>query len=93
MANFLVRVELYGADSERYDALYEKMKALGFSKEILFNNASYSLPTGTYFGSFSDSAEVVKNSVKKVADPLSTKAASIFACSFGDWSAFLYPPS
>jgi len=93
MANFIVRVELYGADAERYDALYEKMSALGLSKEIRDNGTTYDLPTGTYCGTFNASAEDVQSAVKSVADPLSTKAASIFVCSFNDWSAFLYRSS
>ncbi|HDR2659914.1 TPA: hypothetical protein QCI56_000792 [Enterobacter asburiae] len=32
MANFLVRVELYDASSDHYDALYEKMSNIGFYK-------------------------------------------------------------
>ncbi|QLW76032.1 hypothetical protein HV139_18960 [Citrobacter freundii] len=93
MANFLVRVELYDASSEHYDVLYEKMKAVGFHKEVNQNNKTYDLPTGTYVGSFNDSAESVRKVVSGIADQLSTKAASVFACSFDEWSAFLYTSS
>lgn len=93
MAKFLVRVELYDAGSEHYDALYEKMRAIGFYKEVNQDNKTYNLPTGTYVGSFNDSAQSVQEAVSRVANQLSSKAASVFACSFDDWSAFLYPSS
>ncbi|WP_432323426.1 type V toxin-antitoxin system endoribonuclease antitoxin GhoS [Yersinia enterocolitica] len=93
MANFLVRVELYDASSEHYDALYERMKAIGFHKEVNQGGKTYDLPTGTYVGTFGVGAEAVRKMVSAIADQLSSKAASVFACSFEDWSAYLYPPS
>lgn len=93
MANFLVRVELYDANSEHYDALYEKMSKIGFYKEVNQNNITYDLPTGTYVGSFDVGAESVRRMVSAIADQLSSKAASVFACSFVDWSAYLYTSS
>lgn len=93
MANFLVRVELYDASSVHYDALYEQMSAIGFHKEVNQNNKTYDLPTGTYVGSFNVSALAVQEAVSRIADQLSTKSASVFACSFDDWSAFLYASS
>lgn len=93
MANFLVRVELYDASSEHYDAMYERMRAIGFYKEVNQNNKVYDLPTGTYFGTFSDNAESVRRSVSAIADKLSSKSASVFVCSFDDWAGFLYTSS
>ena len=93
MANFLVRVELYDASSDHYDALYEKMSKIGFYKEVNQDNKTYDLPTGTYVGSFSVDAAAVRKMVSGIADQLSSKAASVFVCSFDDWSAFLYPIS
>ncbi|UXY09018.1 DUF2622 domain-containing protein [Kosakonia sp. ML.JS2a] len=93
MANFLVRVELYDANSEHYDALYERMRAIGFHKEVNQGGNTYDLPTGTYVGAFNVDSQAVRKMVSAIADQLSSKAASVFACSFDDWAGFLYPAS
>jgi len=93
MASFLVRVELYEADAERYDTLYGRMNGLGFSKNVKIEGIDYDLPTGTYFGDFNHTASVIRDAVKGVADPLSVKAASIFVCSFDYWATSLYQSS
>ncbi|EJG0682723.1 DUF2622 domain-containing protein [Cronobacter sakazakii] len=93
MANFLVRVELYDASSEHYDDLYERMRAIGFHKEVNQGGKTYDLPTGTYVGTFNVDSLAVRIMVSAIADQLSSKAASVFTCSFDDWSAYLYTSS
>lgn len=91
MADFLVRVELFDADSEQYDSLYEGMELLGFSKKMPASDGTQrNLPTGTYVGAKNSDAASVRDSVRRVADPLSSKAAAVFVCEFTGWASYLY---
>ncbi|WP_275553679.1 type V toxin-antitoxin system endoribonuclease antitoxin GhoS [Mixta sp. Marseille-Q2659] len=91
MADYLVRVELFGAGGDEYQALHEAMSRLGFSRTMVFDQGEVmALPIGTYIGSSSHSTSTVRDLVKQVANPQSTKQAAIFVCRYDDWSAFLY---
>jgi hypothetical protein len=49
MANFTVRVELYGyAKAEDYDDLHEAMRLRGFKRTISSETATFALPGGEY---------------------------------------------
>lgn len=92
MASYLARVELFGADADNYESLYEGMSALGFSKTITFPDGGVNnLPTGTYVGTFIDDVSVVRERIKVIANPLSNKPAAIFVCDYNNWAAYLYP--
>ncbi|WP_147479755.1 DUF2622 domain-containing protein [Pseudomonas syringae group genomosp. 3] len=95
MPQYLVRVELFGANSEHYERLHANMDAMGIEREITFDDQSRrQMPAGTYFGFRNLSLASVHDKVQKVADPLSpAKPAAIFvaATKDGEWSAFLYP--
>ncbi|MDE1488947.1 DUF2622 domain-containing protein [Xenorhabdus bovienii] len=91
MKNYLARIEIYDADEADYETLHKKMKALGFSREIEFKGVRYDMPDATYVTSkpgikCSKLGEMISN----VADPLSSKTASIFVCQYDDWSAYLH---
>jgi hypothetical protein len=92
MSQYLVRVELFGADGENYEILHEKMKLLGFSRTVTFTDGKkYALPIGTYFGSNPSNATQVRDAVRNAANPQSPhKGASVFICQSADWSAWLY---
>ncbi|PRA53201.1 MULTISPECIES: DUF2622 domain-containing protein [Pseudomonas] len=94
MAQYLVRVELFGANGEGYEDLHEKMEALGLKRSVVFDDGkTYAMPIGTYFGSSSLDSGSLRDKVRIVSKPLSpTKEAAIFACQVQDqhWSAFLY---
>jgi hypothetical protein len=91
MAKYMVRVELYGAESDEYETLHERMKSLGLHKVIQGeNNKVLQLPHGTYHGEFSISASDLCSKISVIASPLSKRKPSIIACALaGDWEARL----
>ncbi|MBS4088699.1 hypothetical protein [Pseudomonas rustica] len=95
MANYMVRVELFGASPEDYERLHARMDALGIERELTFSDGSKrQMPSGTYFGPSSFDVASVRDRIKVFANPLSPqKDAAIFVCQVKDdeWSAFLYP--
>ena len=94
MANYMVRVELFKANGEDYSDLHEKMEAIGLKRTVVFDDGkTYDMPIGTYFGTSNLSTSVLRDRVKSISDPLSSRqSASIFLCRVQDqeWSAFLY---
>lgn len=94
MAQYLVRVELFGADGEGYEDLHEGMKRNGFSRSVkLDDGKTYSMPIGTYFGTSNLDVVSLRDKVRSVSKPLSpTKDAAVFVCVIqdGQWAAFLY---
>lgn len=94
MADYLVRVELFDADGDEYETLHENMKAIGFSKTIQApGSETRKLPTGTYIGTKIEAVADVRDAIRRVADPLSSKAAAVFVCAFTDWASYLYTDS
>ncbi|MBP1035850.1 hypothetical protein J8631_09790 [Serratia fonticola] len=94
MADYAARVEIFNASADDYESLHEGMKAIGFSKEIIGDSGKISaLPDGMYVGSRSENEYDVREMIKRIADPLSSKSAAIFVCSFVEWSGWLYPAS
>lgn len=92
MADYFVRVELFDADAEEYETLYNKMSALGFSKTMPPTGSNKkSLPTGCYVGTSANDTSTVRGRVSNAADPLSSKPAAVFVCEFSNWASFLYP--
>ena len=50
MAQFMVRVELYGADEDDYETLHKAMEGEGFSRQISSaDDVLYHLPTAEYY--------------------------------------------
>lgn len=94
MAEYMARVELFRADGEDYADLHEKMESLGLKRTVRFDDGkTYDMPIGTYFGTSSLSTSVLRDRVKSISDPLTSRqSASIFLCRVQDqeWSAFLY---
>lgn len=48
MPQFIVRVELHGADEKDYDTLHDAMETRGFSRTISSADAKYHLPSAEY---------------------------------------------
>lgn len=94
MAQYLVRVELFGASANGYEDLHEVMEALGLKRTVVFSDGELrAMPTGTYFGESSLSVEALRDRVRVVSKPLSPiKNAAVFACGVQphQWAAFLY---
>ncbi|MBD2812829.1 type V toxin-antitoxin system endoribonuclease antitoxin GhoS [Xenorhabdus sp. Vera] len=94
MFNYMVRVEIFGATLKEYSYLNESMGIIDFRNTIRYNTGELmALPTGSYVGLSSNSAAEIRDKVKKLASPLSSKPVSIFVCRYSDWAAFLYSAS
>ncbi|CDL82046.1 type V toxin-antitoxin system endoribonuclease antitoxin GhoS [Xenorhabdus szentirmaii] len=94
MFTYLVRVELFDAHPKDYNYLNESMSIIDFRKTVRYDNGQLmALPTGTYAGISSNSAAEIRDKVKRLASPLSSKPVSIFVCRYSDWAAFLYSAS
>jgi hypothetical protein len=69
MPNYLVRVELHGAEDQRdvYDQLHEAMEAGGYLRTIQMNKGTRKLPNATYSrGNVSLDGETVTNQVAEI---------------------------
>lgn len=94
MATYLARVELFGAGSREHNSLHELMGLIDFRRTITYANGEVmALPTGTYVGNSLNSASEIREKVRKLANPLSSKAVSVFVCQYSEWSAYLYSAS
>jgi len=94
MANYFARVELFGADSEKYEALHEKMKSIGFLRTVTYSDGTnQALPTGSYVGSKATEITQVRDQIRGVADPFSSRNAAVFVCQMDNWAAYLYAAS
>lgn len=94
MPDYLVRVELFDAESEEYEKLHEAMESIGFRKTIQApGSVVRKLPTGTYVGSSPSEVADVRDAVRRVSDPLSSKSSAIFVCEFTSWASYLYTDS
>lgn len=92
MAEFLVRVEIFKANSEEYIGLHEGMEALGLKRTIQGNNATSKLPTGTYYGASQLDAEALAKRVIQVATPFSLPSDPLVIVSQSlTWSGWLEP--
>jgi hypothetical protein len=84
MAQFMVRVELHGADEDDYETLHEAMEDEGFARRISSDDGElYHLPTAEYYreGDLSrqdvlDEAKSAVAKTKKKAGILVTRARS-----------------
>ncbi|PQQ22306.1 MULTISPECIES: hypothetical protein [Photorhabdus] len=91
MNNFLVRVELYGAEYDDYERFHEIMLELKLYRHISQQGKTLKLPDGTYFGAFNATAHDVLVAVRKAAKNFSPdNEASIFVCNFTDYDHLLY---
>ncbi|MEQ5618224.1 DUF2622 domain-containing protein [Providencia rettgeri] len=91
MADYFVRIEIYNADINEYEALHEAMELLHMHK--YFDSDSRvrkDLPDGTYAGQSTLSAVELRDAITKIATPLSSQTPSIFVCEFNNWASLLY---
>ena len=94
MTQYLVRVELFGAEGRHYNDLHEAMLRLGLARYLKYPDGSArAMPTGTYIGDSALGAEALREKVCGVSNPLSPhKYAAVFACVIEphNWAAYLY---
>ncbi|PHM45851.1 hypothetical protein Xmau_00242 [Xenorhabdus mauleonii] len=94
MANYMVRVEIFGAGPKEYSYLTESMAIIDFRNTVRYSNGELMLlPSGTYVGVSANSVMEIRDKVRKLAAPLSSKAPAIFVCHYNEWSAYLYSAS
>ncbi|MBL3524159.1 type V toxin-antitoxin system endoribonuclease antitoxin GhoS [Serratia plymuthica] len=94
MADYVARVELFDADGENYETLHEKMKSLGFKREVTYSDGSvYNLPIGTYHGSSNSTSEALRDAIGNIGSPLSSKKPAVFVAKIDGWAAYLYSTS
>jgi hypothetical protein len=80
MANYLVRVELHGADYDDYEALHSAMERAGFSRKIRCDDGKeYNLPTAEYCIQGSYSATGVRDAAAKAASSVGKRFGVIAA--------------
>ncbi|WP_455923308.1 hypothetical protein [Pseudomonas putida] len=92
MNEFMVRVELFRADSENYTDLHVALERLGLKRTIQGNSQTLKMPPGTYFGASKWSADELRQHVHEISKPFSHPAdPSVFVCQSADWSAWLKP--
>jgi len=92
MANYMVRVEIFKADSEEYADLHKALDALGLKRTVQGDNGVLRMPPGTYYGASSLSTHELRERVKAIATPFSYPAdPSVFVSESSDWAAWLKP--
>lgn len=92
MPDYLVRVEIFRANSEEYTGLHEGMETLGLKRTIQGNSATSKLPTGTYYGASQLDAQALAKRVIEVAKPFSLPSDPLVIVSQSlTWSGWLEP--
>lgn len=91
MANYFVRIEMYDAGIEQYEALHDAMELLHMNKYFHDGTNLKALPDGTYTGISHLTSAQLRDSIMKISSPLSSKVPSIFVCDFNSWASHLYP--
>lgn len=92
MPDYLVRVEIFKANSEEYTGLHEGMEALGLKRTIQGHNMISKLPTGTYYGASQLDTEALCSRVISVAKPFSLPSDPLVIVSQSAmWSGWLEP--
>jgi hypothetical protein len=75
MAQFMVRVELHGADEDDYETLHEAMESEGFERQISSDDGVlYHLPTAEYYREGDLSKQVVMDDAKSAVAKTKKKA-------------------
>lgn len=70
MANYMVRVEIFKADSEEYADLHKALEALGLKRTVQGDTGVLRMPPGTYYGASSLSTHELRERVKTIATPI-----------------------
>lgn len=92
MAEYMVRVEIYKANSEGYEELHKALEMLGMKRTVQGDSKLLKMPDGTYFGTSSLTAEQLRKRIHEMARPFSHPSdPSIFVSQSVDWSAWLKP--
>lgn len=92
MPEFMVRVELFKADSEDYTDLHAALEQLGLKRTIQGDNQLLKMSPGTYFGTSTLTARTLREKVHAIATPYSHPYdPSVFVSQSADWSAWLNP--
>jgi hypothetical protein len=78
VAQFIARVELYGANGEDYSKLHAAMERIGFSRTITLQDGSVrQLPTAEYFREGISTTEAILTEVRSAASTVSRNFGAI----------------
>jgi type IV secretory pathway protease TraF len=78
VAQFIARVELYGASGEDYSKLHAAMERIGFSRTITLQDGSVrQLPTAEYFREDISTTEAILTEVRSAASTVSRNFGAI----------------
>ena len=92
MTEYMVRVEIFKADSEDYVDLHKAMEALGLKRTVQGDDGLSKMPPGTYFGASGLSTYQLREKVRLIAEPFShPRDPSVFICQSSGWSGWLLP--
>lgn len=90
MPNYLVRVEIFKADGEKYTGLHDGLEALGLKRTIQGDQAISKLPPGTYYGASHLDTQALRERVRAVAIPFSSpRDPAIIVSQSLEWSGWL----
>lgn len=92
MATYFIRIEIYDAEIEQYEALHEAMRDLRMYKYVTGSGIldSRALPDGCYLGTSSLSTDGVRDTVLTISRVFSSKEPSVFVAQVNEWSANLH---
>ena len=86
MSNYLVRVELHGANYAHYEQLHKAMAAKGFLRTIVADSGvGYSLPTAEYTMSTSQNGTAVRQMADSAADTTGLRHGVLAVAYEGAW--------
>lgn len=92
MPDYMVRVEIFKAESDEYSDMHKALEALGLKRTVPGDNGLCKMPPGTYFGTSGLSTYDLRLKVKAIAAPFSYPAdPSVFVSQSSDWSGWLRP--
>lgn len=92
MPDYMVRVEIFKADSEEYSDLHKALAAIGLKRTVPGQDGPLKMPPGTYYGFSTLGTHELRERVKTIATPFSYPSdPSVFVAQSSDWSAWLRP--
>lgn len=92
MPDYMVRVEIFKADSEEYSDLHRALEAIGLKRTVPGQDGMLKMPPGTYYGYSNLGTHDLREKVKMIATPFSSPFdPSVFVSQSVDWSAWLRP--
>ena len=91
MPDYMVRVEIFKAESDEYSDMHKALEALGLKRTIQGSNGLHRMPPGTYYGSSTLTTYEIREKVRAIASPFSYPADPVvFVSQSVEWSSWLH---